>query len=613
MKLNKKHYVTLFAFLLCITCFLSACGGPAGKIQQNTHAKYYYEDVDNTDSSETDDNSSLSNKEKLALKAELEKLKKSLPNELPIFADDDESFAYKVIYSDSVSNSVSAEVKTLRSTIQKKLSASVTAVIDTKSAEEKQELLIGNTNRKASSEALATLKANRKNCYDDFIVRETNGKIVIVGGSDDATIKAVKWFAETFCKSERTWTYLRQGYELLYAPKYNTPAIKLGGADIYNFNIVTPKRAEFVYGRAVDDLIDYVKKSLHYRMTRDDEGASAAKYEILVGNLDRNESKSVTPNTNEYVINVIGSKLVIKGYDSVCLYYGVKEFSGMLDNAVKSGKALSLANGYILRKTVDTSNSSICRLTFNDEFDGESLSSIWDGYDGGTSGENSVLGGGIVNAGKSLCYLENGILHMPSGRSGEKDFNESKITLKNSLWYKYGCLEVSAKMPLNPAHAAIWINGWAEIDILENFSSETGFSSNIHKWFTQYLWDGSANYAHTSLDGNSAAEDRRFKYDTEKYKDNLTSDFHIYSLDWTPEYFRFAVDGKVFFRYDYKENEDEVDFFKQELYLILTSGIGSNSYGARYNPELHDGKVYDCQFDYVRLYQTPSTDGLYYK
>lgn len=612
---NRKTIIVCVALSLCIACFLSACGGPAGKIAKNTHTHYYYDTVpgEEVETEEEKEIKKAENNEKEKLAQEIEKLKQKYPKEMELFAEDEQSFAYTLIYAESCSNELSAEVKTFRSTAQKGLKADITAVYDTKAAETDKEFIIGNTNRTLSVTLLNKLKANRKNCRDDFIVYAKDGKIAIVGGSDDATIKGCKWFAETFCKSARTWTYLRDGYEIIYAPDYSVPQITISDASIYDFCIIIPKCAEYVYGRTVDDIVTNLRNNFHFEMQRDEERFLNADCEILVGNLDRTESKSVTPEENQYIIKVIGNKVVIKGYDSICLYYGVDAFNTLISLALKEGKDLNMPNGYELKKTVDFSNQSAYKLTFNDEFDGSTLNSMWSGYDGGINGTVSVLGGSILDKDGSLCYLKDGVLHMPSGRSGERDFYESNITLKNSLWYKYGCLEVCGKLPINPAHAAIWINGKAEIDILEDFGAENSFRSNIHKWFVQNTWDGSRIDAHTSLDGVSKYDNRKFGLDTDKYNGNLTDDFHVYSLDWTEDYFRFAVDGMTFFNYDYKENEDEVDFFKQELYLILNTGLGSNSFGAKYVPEKHDGRTYDFQVDYVRLYQNPSTDALIYK
>lgn len=625
---NSKKYISLIALILCLSCLLSACGGPAGKIQKSVHAKYYYEDVEgNPDDADVERTGSDPT---YLTKAQLEKLKKTLPEEMPLLADDGESFAYNIVYPTNYTRPLLLAVKSFRSAVQNKLNASAEAFTDSESSKEKgAELLIGNTNRSFSTQLLNKLKSNRKNCYDDFIVSTKGNKIGIVGGSEEACAKALDWFTKTFCKSERTWTYLRKGYEFIYAPEYNIKEMSIAGESIYNYSIVTPDETEYVYGRAIDDFIDVVSNDLHYLLPREYErfAKTKSKNELLIGNLDRAESKSVVPGTDEYVIKVIDKKVVIKGYDSICLYYGVEAFAKLFKDAIKSGTALKLKDGYTLSKKIDRAANSVYKMVFGDEFDGTSLDAIWAGYDGNTSGENSVFPNGkIINKGRSneYQYVENGVLHLLSKRikddSDSKDFGEAKITLKRGLWYRYGCLEVRAKMALNPAHCAIWLNGGAEVDILENFSSMTSFKSNLHMWFSRYLWDGTRDDGHLSIEGDAAYDSaRNYKIDVEKYG-NLADDFHTYSLDWTENYFRFAVDGKTYFRYDYSEKESEVDFFRRELYLILVCGCGSNSYGARYVPAAHDkldenGNYvpYDFQIDYVRLYQNPSTDGVNYE
>ena len=616
--------------LLCVSCFLTSCGGPAGKIQKSVHGKYYYEDVDAepVDGEVTDSDPVKSNSD-YPTNAELERLKRTLPEEMPLYASDDESFAYNIIYPDSSKRSLTLAVKNFRSAVQNKLSASAEAFTDKERPNEKgAEILIGDTNRSLSAKLFNKLKSNRKNCQDDFIIVTQGSKIGITGGSEEACVKALEWFTKTFCKSERTWTYLRKGYEFLYAPEYDLKEVSIAGSTIFNYSIVTPNETEYVYGRSVDDFIDMVSSDLHYTMPREYERfvKDESKYEILIGDLNRSQSKSVSVSADEYVIKVVGKKLVVKGYDSICLYYGIEALKGIVDKAVKAGKSLNLKDSYTLTKKVNRSSNSVYKLIFGDEFDGGLLDSMWTGYDGNTSGESSVFPNGkIINEGRNgeYQYVENGILHLLSKRikdsSDSKDFGEAKITLKKNLWYRYGCLEVRAKMPLNPAHCAIWLNGGAEVDIVENFSSVTNFRSNLHMWFSRYLWDGTRDDGHLSIEGEAAYDSaRNYKIDVQKFG-NLTEAFHTYSLDWTEDYFRFAVDGKTYFRYDYSGNESEVDFFRRELYLILVCGCGSNSYGARYVPAVHDkldsnGNYvpYDFQVDYVRLYQNPSTDGVNY-
>ncbi|MBO4734285.1 MAG: hypothetical protein J5662_07400, partial [Clostridia bacterium] len=115
---NGKKYISIIALILCISCFLSACGGPAGKIQKSTHAKYYYEDVEGEQPDDIQSDITKNNSSGYPSKAELEKLKKSLPEEMPLLAADGESFAYDIVYPADAQRTVTLAVKTLRSSVQ---------------------------------------------------------------------------------------------------------------------------------------------------------------------------------------------------------------------------------------------------------------------------------------------------------------------------------------------------------------------------------------------------------------------------------------------------------------------------------------------------------------
>lgn len=593
-----KRLTSVIALMLALVCFLTACGGPAGKIVQTKTERIFYEEG-----------------EKIDPPPGLEELKillETLPNAVP-YKGEDGNFAYKIVYSASASREVEGVVKDLRTAMNRGLKTSVSAVLDT-NEDSGYEILIGKTNRAPSTEAVNEVKSNRDNCYQDFVLKVEGNKIIITGYSDQGTINGVTWFMNTFCESQSTWNYVREDYEFLYAPSYNLPNITLAGKSIANYEIVYPKNMQFVYGRAVDDLKDYLISDFNIELSTEDERFAKNTNAILIGDINCAASNSVIPAANEYVIRQVGTKLVIKASDAVTLYYGVKAFNKLISDAKTSGKSLSIKDGYELRGTVDYSKDNVFKLTLNDEFDGDTVNkNLWSTYTASTY--TSVLGGSYLQKGVDIAYQEDGVLHMPSYVKG-KDFWVSELTTKNSVWYKYGCLEVRAKLPVNPAVATIWINGdYAgvnpEIDLLENFGNIKGFSANIHKWFREPTWDGTTQWAHTSLDGSAYMDQKRFTYNADKFKDDLTSDFHIYSLDWTEDYFRFAVDGVTFFKYNFSDNPGEVDSFRQKLYLIMGCGVGAGSYGPKYDASKH-GTEFDYAVDYVRLYQIPEVSELAY-
>jgi len=100
---------------------------------------------------------------------------------------------------------------------------------------------------------------------------------------------------------------------------------------------------------------------------------------------------------------------------------------------------------------------------------------------------------------------------MPARRKGN-DFEYTEISTKKNLWFRYGVLEIRAKLNETPATSAFWLNSdyygvRPEVDLLEDFGRTTTFSTNIHKWFSQPSWDGTTTWAHTSLDGSAHNND----------------------------------------------------------------------------------------------------------
>ena len=593
-----KRLISVIALMLAVVCLLTACGGPAGKKVVTKTEKIFYEEG-----------------EKVDPPPELEELKnllETLPNAVP-YKNDKGEFAFKIVYSETASSEVEDSVKELRTAINRGLKTSVSAVLDT-NADAGYEILIGKTNRKASTKAVDKVKSNRDNCYQDFILKVEGKKIVITGYSDQGTINGINWFIKTFCESVDTWSYVREGYDFLYAPAYKLPTLTLAGKSIADYQVVYPQGMEFIYGRALDDLKDYLVENFHIELAAEEERFAKNTYQIIIGNIDCAASNAVTPDANQYVIKQTGNKLVIKASDSITLYYGIKAFNKLISDAKTTGKALAIKDGDVLTGTVDYSGDNVFKLTLNDEFDGANINKdLWSTYT--AAKYTSVLGGSYLQKGVDIAYQENGILHMPSYVKG-KDFWVSELTTKNSVWYKYGCLEIRAKLPQYPAVATMWLNGDyyganAEIDLLENYGNLKGFAANIHKWFRQPTWDGTTQWAHTSLDGSVYTDQKRFKYNAEKFNDDLGTDFHVYSLDWTEDYYSFAVDGVTFFKYNFSGNAEEVDCFRQKLYLIMGNGVGAGSYGPKYDASQH-GTEFDYAVDYVRLYQVPAISELVY-
>lgn len=174
----------------------------------------------------------------------------------------------------------------------------------------------------------------------------------------------------------------------------------------------------------------------------------------------------------------------------------------------------------------------------------------------------------------------------------KKDSNyfSGKITTQNKVEFKYGTVEVRAKLPTGEGvWPAIWllganidIVGWpasGEIDIMEYAGK------NPHEIHTTI---------HTSESYGNTINTKVSKEET------IEKGFHIYKLEWTKKHIKFYIDDQLKYTYAPKDKTPENWPFDQKFYLILNTAIGGNLGG----PNVDD-TIFPADFiiDYVKIYQ----------
>jgi beta-glucanase (GH16 family) len=239
-------------------------------------------------------------------------------------------------------------------------------------------------------------------------------------------------------------------------------------------------------------------------------------------------------------------------------------------------------------------------LVWSDEFESNQLDTeTWNVWRG--SAFNNEL----------QCYTDqsknisvsDGILrltaHRESIRCGSilRSYSSGRISTDtlNAGW-EYGRFEVRAKMPsgtgfwpafwLMPARLIDWPKG-GEIDILEyrgNIVHET--NAAIHYWREGCV-------------GNSAT----CRVVEEKTKDtglDLSQDFNLYALEWTPEKLVWFFNDEPYFEVDLKTLSAEFNPFTGPFYIILNLAVGGN-----YLPNPTPTTVFPQSYsiDYVRVFQ----------
>ena len=217
-------------------------------------------------------------------------------------------------------------------------------------------------------------------------------------------------------------------------------------------------------------------------------------------------------------------------------------------------------------------------LAFSDEFNGNKINTgIWDYRT--DSKHWSTQKKENVEVKDGFLYL-----NLKKEKSFDKEYTGAGLISKQK--FKYGYYESKLKIPEGAGwHTSFWLMthdgsggtntevATIEIDILENDSKDRkGYHVNLHKWY-----DGHVDYI-----GKHVKADR------------LNVEFQILACEYTPEYVKYYLNGKLVREIDIKE-------LNQSALNIWLTSIASFLGGTEL---VDDSKLPSAAiFDYVRFYQ----------
>lgn len=201
--------------------------------------------------------------------------------------------------------------------------------------------------------------------------------------------------------------------------------------------------------------------------------------------------------------------------------------------------------------------------------------------------------------------VENGVLHLTARRETFTDQGVTKqftsARLNSKFAFTYGRVEIRAKLPTG-------VGTWPAMWMLGKNISETGAY-----WQTQGFgttswpacgeidimehWGDNQNFVvsatHTpSSFGNTINKGGRTI-------PAVSSDFHVYALEWTPQQLIFSVDDIVHYVYNPPVKNANTWPFDAEQYLLLNIAIQS-----KISPSFSRSAM---EVDYVRVYQDSAT------
>ena len=187
--------------------------------------------------------------------------------------------------------------------------------------------------------------------------------------------------------------------------------------------------------------------------------------------------------------------------------------------------------------------------------------------------ENVIVEGGVL---KIKAIREN---YMGS------TFTSARLKTQGKFDFKYGKVEVRAKVP---GGVGTWAAAWAlgsksttvgwpacgEIDIMEHLGRE------INKVYGTLHYPGRSG---GNADGNT------------KMIQNATTEFHVYSTEWSASSIKILVDGLLVHEVP---NSNAIPF-NHNFFLIVNLAMGGN-FGGAIDPAVNGGTL---EVDYIRVYQ----------
>ena len=183
--------------------------------------------------------------------------------------------------------------------------------------------------------------------------------------------------------------------------------------------------------------------------------------------------------------------------------------------------------------------------------------------------------------------VQNGVLKIKLIKEAYmgSDYTSARIVTKNKYTLKYGRVDIRAKLPAGGGTwPALWMLGanyetaaWpacGEIDIMEHVGNSL---NRIH---------GSLHHP-SNFGGNASTSTVMVP--------NVSTEFHVYSLDWSPTSIKFSVDNVVFYTFS---NSSSLPF-NNPFFFIFNCAMGGN-FGGAVDPNFTAATL---EVDYIHVYQ----------
>lgn len=251
------------------------------------------------------------------------------------------------------------------------------------------------------------------------------------------------------------------------------------------------------------------------------------------------------------------------------------------------------------------SNHTFDSLVWADEFEGEGAIDSQKWFHQTQLPPGGSWWGGLIQHytdRETNSYLKDGYLHLVAKKETFKDQGRTKhytsARLNSKFVFKYGRVEVRAKMPQGKGTwPAIWMLN-QNINEDGAYWEEKGYGKVNWPYCGEVdileHWGKNQDYVSSAVHNGSSYGDTVENVGGQAIK-SASDEFHIYTLEWTPDHMVFSIDGIAHFRYHPTRKNMNTWPYDSMYYIIFNVAI---------EPDIDPNFVESAMIvDYIRVYQ----------
>lgn len=275
----------------------------------------------------------------------------------------------------------------------------------------------------------------------------------------------------------------------------------------------------------------------------------------------------------------------------------------------------------VLKSAADIPQKNGYTLTWNDEFDGSALDSDKWNYQTGVRDEYNGVGSDawFWGNGELQYYTDNtrnvsvsggalSITAIKENMEYERTYSSGRIVTRDNFSQTFGWFEARMKTPTG---SGMWPAFWLLPQPDGSYGMNNGYGGWPHSGEIDIMEaKGRLNNKtdHTLHFSDNASGDHRYLGTTFTMETD-TDEWHVYAVDWTPEYIIWYVDGEEAYRLNARAWSTQASTspaapFDKPFYILLNLAVGGQYDG--YNKPDDGFTSATMQVDYVRVWQNNS-------